>query len=216
MGRFELNNSILDAIVHEGMLGRIVSIKAEQGTIFEWPMATDSYFNRASTTGGILFDTGIHLIDRILQLFGPLSGLELEDDSYGGPESNAILRATLNVAGNVVPCRMAFSWTHHLKNRLRVEGTMGAAEIRLGEPDAVYVQRLISARPMELVVRTREAPPYGNSFRRQWEDFATAIHNNRTPLVPARSAVECLRVIERAYAVRRRMAQPWVEANRVK
>ena len=51
----------------------------------------------------------MHLIDRVVDLFGDLDDIAYEDDSYGGVECNANLTGRLTIAGRKVPCRMSFS-----------------------------------------------------------------------------------------------------------
>ena len=51
---------------------------------------------------GVLFDTGVHLLDRTLWLFGDLNGIAYEDDSLGGFESNARLTGTLHIGDPIV------------------------------------------------------------------------------------------------------------------
>jgi predicted dehydrogenase len=60
--------------------------------------------------------------------------------------------------------------------------------------------------------RNGHAGPAGD-FDRQIDDFARAVEQKRAPFVEAASAIAALRVIERAYSIRKRMAQPWVDAG---
>ena len=52
------------------------------------------------------------------------------------------------------------------------------------------------------------------AIRRHMQDFLSAIRTRGTPKVTAESATMSLAIIERAYAARTPMKQPWVEVNR--
>jgi predicted dehydrogenase len=215
MTRFLPCNEIMQTILKGDLLGEILEISAEQGRPLEWIMTSDAFYNSEFTAGGVLLDIGTHMLDRVIWLFGKLDNLQLEDDSYGGQESNAVLRGTLAVGGKEVPCNMAFSWTHILRNSICVRGTKASAEMRLEDPDAVFIRQLIGGELLEMRASrlARRPHPAGfDVFRREWEDFVAAVESRREPFVPAASALECLRVIDKAYSVRKRMAQPWVEA----
>jgi predicted dehydrogenase len=216
MTRFYKHNQVLQTVVRSGMLGVIKEVVAEQGAPLDWTMTTASYYNRETTSGGVFFDAGVHLIDRVLWLFGDLDEVEYEDDSYGGVESNAVLHGSLWINGKRVACHLGFSWTHKLNNSIKVIGTEATAEARFEEPDTVLMRRDIGGVPMKVSVQMdqpgSETLPR-NPFSVQVKDFISAVRQRREPHVPASSAVGALRIIERAYAVRKPIAQPWVEAT---
>jgi len=70
----------------------------------------------------------------------------------------------------------------------------------------------VGGEPLELGVRYQGAAP--NPYLLQIEDFARAVRTRGTPKVTAESATMSLAIIERAYAARTPMKQPWVEVNR--
>ena len=176
----------------------------EFGAALDWTMTSDAYYNRKMTAGGVFFDMGAHMVDRVMWLFGEVADISFEDDSYGGMESNSILRGTLTINSRPVPCRMQFSWTHALDNVLRVVGSEATAELPISKPNVLVFKRA----GMKFVSTTDAADP----FRLQLEDFLAAVRTRRQPFVDALSTVAGLALIEKAYAVRTRMAQPWVEA----
>lgn len=212
--RFHRSNHVLRTLLRGGVVGEVREVVAEQGAPLDWTMTSASYYSRDNTAGGVFFDAGVHLIDRLVWLFGDLRVTGYEDDSYGGVESNAALAATATLGGREVPVRVALSWTHFLANCIKVVGTEATAKVRLDEPDAVVVTREVAGEPLAKSV-TAQRPPFaaagGDPFRAQLLDFFEAVRLRREPFVAGASAVGALRVIERAYAVRKRMAQPWVE-----
>ena len=211
--RFLPNLRLLRSLVREGVIGNVLEITAEFGGPLDWPMESPTYFSRESTTGGVLFDTGIHMVDALLWLFGDLSEIEYADDSLGGFEANAELRGSMTVNGDKVPVRMSFSWTDRRRNGIRVRGTGGSAFASPSTPEAVIVRRSSADGPLEMHVYREGWNPAGSTadaFRDQINDFVGAVAERREPFVPATSAIKALRVIERAYAIRRQLPQPWV------
>jgi predicted dehydrogenase len=209
--RYHENNGVLKRILEDGLLGEIQEVVAESGGALDWTMTTGAYYSQETTVGGVFFDAGVHLVDRVLWLFGRLEGVTYEDDSFGGVESNARLTGTLLIQGRSVPCRMGFSWTHDLANAIVVVGRTGTATLKLTDSEPVVVRRLIGGEPMDMRISSRAF--HGEEtgvFTRQWEDFLEAVETRRPPVIDARSALPALRLIEQAYAVRRAMPQPWV------
>jgi predicted dehydrogenase len=214
--RFHPSNRMLKAVLEEGLVGRVREVVAEYGVATTWEMRTDSYFNPSSTTGGVLLDTGAHLIDRLIWLFGPLRIDSYEDDSFGGVEANARLVGAMTIERLEIPCRVEVSWTHTLDNTIRVIGSEATAAIDLGDSEGVTIRRTIRGRPV--VMRLREEARCGDTvqfdfFRVQIEDFVRAVEGRGTPLADAESATASIEVIESAYAMRRRMTQSWVETG---
>jgi predicted dehydrogenase len=211
--RLHPNNEILLDVLADDLLGDIQHISVEFGGQLDWPMTSDAYFRPSTSAGGVLFDAGVHFIDRMAWLFGDLSDITMWDDSYGGFEANALMSGTLTVNGRAVPCSSAFSWTHQLSNSICVTGSHAQAEVRMSDPNHVWMKRKIGGKNrimsissgMETSMRTLD--PYCS----QLADFAAAVRTRQLPFVPGSTAVTALRIIERAYSVRQRIAQPWVE-----
>ncbi len=211
--RFLPNFLLLRKLVLDGFIGEIEEITAEFGGPLDWPMESPAYFSRQNTAGGVFFDTGIHMVDLVVWLFGDLSDIEYADDSYGGLEANAELRGTVVVNGGKVPVRMSFSWTDPKRNGIRVRGRTGLAMASTVAPEAVLVRQRVAGEPLELHVRhenSNAARTVSDPFRDQLKDFVEAVAERREPFVTATSAIRALRVIEEAYAVRQQLSQPWV------
>ncbi|MFN0182257.1 MAG: Gfo/Idh/MocA family protein [Aquabacterium sp.] len=211
MMRFFPQNELMRRVIDEGELGDIQEVVAEDGALLDWPMATNSYFDRANTGGGVLFDYGIHTLDRLLWLFGTPSELTYEDDAYGGFEANARLSGQLQIAGATVPARLDFSWSHHLPRSIKVVGSRATAEAFISDPQNLSLTRHTRGGPLSMVVQS--SVPWGRlgAYRAQLVDFIEAVRLRRQPHVSARSAIVGLEVIEAAYAVRQHMSQPWLQ-----
>ena len=211
--RFLPNLPLLRNLVLDGFIGDVQEITAEFGGPLDWPMESPTYFSRDSTAGGVFFDTGIHMVDALLWLFGDMSDIEYSDDSLGGVEANAELRGSMVVNGRKVPGRLSFSWTDVRRNGIRVQGGAGSASASPSMPEAVVVRRAGAGESLEMHVYRQEWNPARTAadvFLDQVKDFVAAVAEGREPFVPATSAIRALRVIEQAYAVRRQLPQPWV------
>lgn len=210
MMRFFPHNRWLADLVEDGEIGEVREVIVEDGAPLDWPMASNSYFDRTATGGGVLFDTGVHLLDRMLWLFGDLGDIAYEDDALGGFESNARLTGTLRIQGRPVPARLEFSWSHRLRRSIRVVGERGTLEAATSEPQTLLLHRETRRGPMELRIPCAAHWDGHGHYRAQLDDFIGAVRERRAPFVTAESALKALQVIEAAYARRTPMAQPWL------
>ena len=212
--RFHPNNVLLKEVVAAGWLGQIQEVNAEFGAPLDWQMAGPSYYSPATTGGGVFFDMGVHIVDRVTWLFGDLHELAYEDDSYSGFESNALLSGKLVGQGPPVACRMQFSWTHTLANSIRIIGSEATAEVKLRDRDSVFVYRQLNGRTEPLQLGNSQGTHSSKDpFLLQFQNFVNAVQTRQPPFIPAISTLRALEIIKAAYRVRRRMCQPWMEVN---
>jgi predicted dehydrogenase len=214
--RCQINFWILRRLLLLDYLGEIQSVEATFGNILGWPMSSGAYFDRNLTAGGVTFDGGIHVLDLVVWLFGEVRQIQYQDDSYGGVEANGVITGSIEIGGRPVPCTVATSWTHELRNSVRVVGSKGQAEARFAQRDVVIVQQQVGGERLTMHMTAdgmtlpfRSANPYAA----QLEDFAAAVRLRRPPITPAASTLLPLQIIEQAYAVRQPMPQPWVQAG---
>ncbi len=211
MMRFFPHNRWLADLVEEGEIGEVREVIVEDGAQLDWAMASNSYFDRKVTGGGVLFDTGVHLLDRVLWLFGDLDGIAYEDDAFGeGFESNARLTGVLRIGGRPVPASFEFSWSHRLNRSIRVVGERGTLEASTANPKILTLHRSARRGPMEMQIVCARHWDSHSHYRAQLDDFIGAVRERRAPFVTAESALQALAVIETAYARRTPMAQPWL------
>ena len=112
-----------------------------------------------------MYDMGIHVLDLVVWLFGEIGGISFADDSYGGMETNGILRGTLRIADREVPCRVSASWTHRLMNGIRVVGSDGEADMLFAERNQVIVRRTVGGERIEFNVGPRNVEmPFRSSI----------------------------------------------------
>jgi predicted dehydrogenase len=201
------------AVIHDGLIGEPQEVRCEFGAKMDWSMSGDDYYNLATTRGGVLFDSGVHVVDRAIALFGPIEVLHFEDDSLGGVESNAFLAGRVSVLGHSIPCSMWFSWTHALPNTITVIGSRATAVLGRAWPESVMIKSVLMGRPTESMLNWGGAPADTHDKsggQRLWADFVDAVRTRRPPLNDGYSSIRVLETIDQAYSIRTPMAQPWV------
>jgi predicted dehydrogenase len=191
-----------------GELGALRRVEYLHGEVFDWPAATNSYFGaKGGAKGGVLLDTGAHIVDLVCWWLGGRPHLaSYRDDSHGGTEAVAELHLT----DGDCAARIRLSWLSKLPNAYRVEGTRGSIEGGSFEW-ASYTLRRDGGPPKK--VRTRQRV-------RGFEDLSAALIDNfigvvqgrEAPLVPADEVLASIETIEACYANRGHFDQPWIDA----
>ena len=210
MTRFFAHNPWITAAIEDGELGEVEEVIAEDGAPLDWDMPTNAYFDRRMTGGGVLFDAGIHMLDRLLWLFGPLTDLTYHDDAFGGFEANAVVAGAFALAGRQVPARLTVSWSHRLPRRILVVGSAATLEASTADPRTLTVRRRGRRGTVTSIVQCTERWHARSAYQAQLRDFLAAVRERRPPTVSATSALEALAVIEEAYRRRRPLEQPWL------
>jgi len=115
----------INEIIRKGDIGKIRSIKIIEGNTFAWPSATGFYVNPKVSNKGILIDLGAHILDLICWwMDGKAEKIDYSDDSFGGPESVAWIKAMVNGTDvNIFLNRLC-----DLDNKYEIVGEKGAIE----------------------------------------------------------------------------------------
>jgi predicted dehydrogenase/nucleoside-diphosphate-sugar epimerase len=207
--RFLPVTRLVKAILGAGVLGPLASFDVREGRVYDWPVTSDSLLRRASAGGGVLVDSGAHVLDALLFWLGELEVLACCDDSCGGVDADAEIRLALpgGVRGTV-----ELSRTRELRNTVRIQGAAGTleasfltgkitlrhgAEIITVETDADLPCLAGSAEGMDL-------------FRAQLADWVAAIQSGGAPAVPGHEGRRSVALIEQCLARRRPLVLPWV------
>jgi predicted dehydrogenase len=209
--RFAASHSLLKLVIEEGLLGSIQNYDFQYGGAFDWRSASGFYFDRAKAGGGALLDFGVHMLDSVIDWFGPVSAFDYQDDDWGsGIEANLLL--DVKHAGQFGDIRghLRISRTFGLKNRILVRGTAASAEISVDDPEVVVIRRAIGGAPVSQTLQLEKSPS-GSSYWRQLDNFVQSIANRGKPEVDGWQAVRVLELIENCYAHKRRIAEPWAE-----
>ncbi len=202
-------------------LGPLVSFEVEEGGPFRWDAASDSFFRREATPGGVLYDTGVHTLDLLLWWFGEPSALDYRDDAAGGLEANCAvtLRYASGVSGKV---RISRDWA--TKNIFRIDFEKGSVSWFVGQAGQLAlkingVETTLSGDVLPMtddglaLHRGRLAEGSPQAFIRQLMNVADAVRGT-TPLhIPASEGLRSLKLIEACYRQRRSLDLPWLSAE---
>jgi predicted dehydrogenase len=222
--RFAASHPLFKLIIEEGLLGSVQDYDFQYGGAFDWRSASGFYFDRAKAGGGALVDFGVHMLDSVIDWFGPVSTFDYQDDDWGsGIEANLFLdvkhaghEAAIGTQPSALskdtPGHLRISRTFTLKNRILVRGTVASAEISVQDPEVVVIHRALGGVPVSETLRLEKFPG-GTSYWRQLDNFVQSIANRGKPEVDGWQAVRVLELIESCYAHKRRIAEPWAESG---
>ncbi len=210
----------LRALCHDGLLGPLIRFTVDEGGPFDWP-GGPSFFDRAQTRGGVLFDVGVHVFDLLGWWIGEPAQLRYADDAMGGIEANAFVQ--LEYAGGVEGrIHLSRDWLTAQQYRFVFE--RGIASWAVNDASGLTVQLAGAPAALHSVLVTPEAEPpaageprelesHAQCFLRQLTNVVAAIAGLEPLAVPGEEGVRSLRWIEQCYAHRRLVAQPWLTSD---
>ena len=194
-------------IISEQWLGKIESFTAEEGVVFSSPVASAAMFKKEQSGGGVLLDTGPHLLENLLWWFGDYENLQYWDDACGGVEADCKLNLTFRsgVCGSIL-----FSRLRNLKNQILVECERGSIEIPIGGSEDIKLK--FENTPYTTTISARnEYSGRGNLgyLYNELELFATAIHGDAPYFMRASEAALTVQLIEQCYANKQVLEHEW-------
>jgi predicted dehydrogenase len=216
--RFFRGAKTIRDLVASKTLGALQSFEIEEGGPFRWEAASDSFFRREATPGGVLYDTGVHTLDLLLWWFNEPASLVYRDDSAGGQEANCrlSLRYAEGFSGEV---RLSRDWT--TRNIFRLNFERGSVEwlvhrsgeitLKIAGVEQVLHGELLPDRDDGLSLHTAgEGEGSPQAFIRQLLDVVAAVRTGSTVRVSASEGLRSLRLIEECYRHRQPLEQGWL------
>lgn len=207
---FRATQTIRELVQHR-TLGPILSFNVEEGGPFRWEAASESFFRREATPGGVLYDTGVHTLDLLLWWFGEPSDFDYRDDAAGGLEANARLSLRYG-AGFTGEVRLSRDW--HTRNRYRFRFAHGTVTWDVAHAGrlSVTLDRAPFTLQGELVPHTGAGLGEGSpqAFIRQLLDVVEAVHTGSPVQVGGPEGLRSLRLIEACYRARQPLVQAWL------
>jgi predicted dehydrogenase/nucleoside-diphosphate-sugar epimerase len=201
--RFFPSTALVRDILARQLVGEVVSVEVRESLV-GWPM-TRANFERSVSGGGVLIDTGPHVLDLLAHLMGPLTLVSYADDARGGVESTAKIALT---CGGGVPVDVLLTRGILRRNVWRVRCMHGAIEFSPHEPDTASI--VYAGTPS---LRVFAQAPHVDPFEAQWRDFLAACASGARPAVPARDAIGTLEIVEACYRERQPLSEPWAPAQ---
>ncbi len=208
--RFFDSTRLVGDLLASGLLGRVERFELRLGVVSSWPFTTDFMLRRETAGGGVLVDYGVHVLDLLLLWLGEWTEVRYRDDAMGGVESDCELELAFasGTAGTV-----EISRTRNLRNTCTFFGERARLEVGIWDPDPPVVLELDGV-PVALHGRARREGGAGldflGAFRRQIDDLAAAIEEEREPFVTARDGRRSIALIEACYGAREPLVLPWV------
>jgi predicted dehydrogenase len=183
--RFHPSMDKLRDAVSSGRLGTLVTVSAEQTALHGISMAQDAWRAQpGEAPAGAMTAIGVHLVDGMIDLFGPIRQVYAEVARRAAPladDTTDILLRFANGASGHIFCSTAA--TPHY--RMAVYGTEGFAEV-LGHPMTTFrLVPAVSGVPHGAGEAQVTETPGFNMLTAELEAFATAITERRpfpTPL----------------------------------
>ena len=206
--RFYASSQFVKDLLERRLLGKILNFDLRDGTVFNWPVASDSLFRKEVAGGGVLADTGVHYIDLLLWWLGDCDPIEYYDDASGGVEADCelCLRLKSGVSGTI-----ELSRTRNLRSTWVIRGEYGLLEIGTKLNAPVNLQLMGSPTTLTGQVRLGSAADrsMADVFVRQLDNFVDSIENHREPLVSGKEGRRSIALIETCYALRKPLEKAW-------
>jgi predicted dehydrogenase/nucleoside-diphosphate-sugar epimerase len=187
---------LLQQAISSRLIGDLIRIDAQDGEPYAW--LSDSGASFRPENGGVLTDMGVHYLDFLQELCGPLTPLSYTDDCRGGVEANALFELRTQ---DGIPLNVQLSRTRRLANRMVCMGTRGSLSLAKDKFDRC-VWRAEDSNATLLVRDEAAAGSLEDAFKRQLLEFVTGIRNGAAPRVSADRASTTMRLIEWAYSQR--------------
>jgi len=209
--RFFDSHRLLRLVLEEGLLGTLDRYDWECGGSFDWRSASQFYFSQALAGGGVLIDFGVHLLDKVIDWLGPVSGFDYQDDDWGsGIEANAIVDLQHDGSYGRVKGRLRISRTYTLKNRFLLLGAQATAEIPVADPEVIILHRELAGTPISQTLRLENSAS-SSSYAKELDNFIESIRGRQKLKVDGWQALRVIELVEACYTHKRRIAEPWAQ-----
>lgn len=194
-------------LLSSGIIGRPLSLNHIEGFTYNWPSASGFRFNRESSNGGVLLDTGAHVLDTICWwLESKPKLISCESDSFGGSEG--VIRIKFEHNGCFGEIKL--NWLSRLKSNYTIVGERGVIEGDVFDYWAVNITSNSGAKK-RIKLSAEEKDTY--ELRSKIVDnFLDVVGKGEEPLIPASEVVPSIEWIEECYGAATRFSMPWLRS----
>jgi predicted dehydrogenase len=213
MYRFCNGARLVKRAIDESWLGTLQSFSLESGLVYNWPVASGFLFSKAQAGGGVLVDTGSHMLDLLLWWLGSPVNVEYQDDSLGGVEADCHLLLVLSSPTGPIQGSVALSRLRKLSDTARVVGNRFTIEYDLSTPDKVRIWPSTWDSRCLSFLADFSSPPrqsWNDVYAEQLRAFARAVVSGGKSAVPGESVLGCIALIEQCYRERQCLELPWM------
>jgi len=201
---------LFKSLLQQNIIGSLVSFELEEGAIFNWPVQSASFYKPEQSGGGVLMDTGAHVLDACLWWFGDYQTIQYADDSLGGVEADCELTLAMS---NGVSGVVRLSRLRQLSNQVTAQGENGnitmnllSGDISLSVNGTPLLLNGVAQLPKIHTVGQHQVNSTLDLFIAQYINLRDAINNSHTDalnnLVMADEAIKSVQLIDTCYQQR--------------
>lgn len=206
--RFYWVNRRVKELVDSQELGRLLSFHIEEGFIHNWPTTSGFYFDKAKSGGGILVDTGAHVLDLLLWWIGHYpTCISYKDDNFGSVEAECHLELEFkeSVGGSVTLSRL-----RRRKNAYSLTFENGTLSFEPYDPSGICNAIRMEQNDTIKVLKAPKAMGFGHYFKQQLAAFFRGIRGRVPSGLDPASVLPSIQLIEECYQKATRLQLPWL------
>ena len=201
------------ASLDAGDLGRVVSVDAREGAVFNWQVVSDATFRQAMG-GGVLADIGTHVLDLLVWWLGDPQQVAYRDDAMGGVEAECEIDLVFpdGVTGTV-----ELSRTRNLRNSIVIHCERGNLTIGPGFDPEIRLHHAARAHLLSAHAHAPQAPPatrLETLFDAQLRDFVAAVRERRPAFVSGVEGRRSIALLDACRQAREPLELPWLRLTR--
>ncbi len=188
--------------------GKLRSFRLDIGNIYQWPVASGFFFDPRYSGGGVLIDTGSHVLDLLQWCIGPFQEWKYSDDSQGGIEAECFLELGLGHGKTPVEGTVEMSRLRTLPGFLQIAGEERTIEFDFRYPDQITTfetGRRDEARVVSLGNRTWTEVQVG-----PLQTFGETLQGKEGP-ASGRSYLPTQELMSACYAGRTEQSRSWMK-----
>ena len=208
MRRFFPGLQLAKQWLDRGLVGTIKRFDFQDGfDVSGWPAASNFIFQKETAGGGVLLDTGAHVLDILHWFLGDVAGFSYKDDNHGGVEADCFIDLTLRSTAKGI---VELSRTRKLRNSAIIEGEEGTIEVFFHQSRLIL--RPSAGKAFSIDARHADsalAPGLVQMLSDQLLNWHAAIIAGRKPAVSGADGLRVVTLIEEMYRQREPLAFPW-------